>query len=56
MDEQSVYDLFDKNVPYDLRLREALENDLIVPFHYYGIRDSLVSYSLMMSAAKEFAR
>lgn len=45
MDEQSVYDLFDKNVPYDLRLREALENDLIVPFHYYGIRDSLVSYT-----------
>jgi superfamily II DNA or RNA helicase len=45
MDEQSVYDLFDKNVPYDLRLREALESDLIVPFHYYGIRDSLVSYS-----------
>lgn len=45
MDEKSVYDLFDKNVPYDLRLREALESDLIVPFHYYGIRDSLVSYS-----------
>ncbi len=45
MDEQSVYDLFDKNVPYDLRLREALENDLIVPFHYYGIRDSLISYT-----------
>jgi len=44
MDEKSVYDLFDKNVPYDLRLREALENDLIVPFRYYGIRDSLVSY------------
>ena len=45
MDEQSVYDLFDKNVPYDLRLREALENDLIVPFHYYGIHDSLLNYS-----------
>jgi superfamily II DNA or RNA helicase len=45
MDEQSVYDLFDKNVPYDLRLRDALENDLIVPFHYYGIRDSLITYA-----------
>lgn len=44
MDEQSVYDLFDKNVPYDLRLREAMENDLIVPFHYYGIKDSFLSY------------
>jgi len=44
MDEQSIYDLFGKNVPYDLRLREALENDLIVPFHYYGIKDSLVDF------------
>jgi superfamily II DNA or RNA helicase len=44
MDEQSVYDLFDKNVPYDLRLRDAMENNLVVPFHYYGIKDSLISY------------
>lgn len=44
MDEESVYDLFDKNVPYDLRLRDALINDLIVPFHYYGIKDSLIDY------------
>lgn len=45
MDNQSVFDLFDQNVPYELRLREALENDLIVPFKYYGIRDELVDYS-----------
>lgn len=44
MDEKSVYELFGNNVPYDLRLREAIENDLVVPFHYYGIKDQLVSY------------
>ncbi len=44
MDGQDVYAMFGNNVPFDLRLREALENDLIVPFHYYGIKDSLVSY------------
>ncbi len=44
LDQESVYDLFDKNVPYDLRLREALENDLVVPFHYFGIKDSLIDY------------
>ncbi len=44
MDGQDVYNMFGNNVPFDLRLREALENDLIVPFHYYGIKDSLVSY------------
>ena len=45
MDNQDVFSLFDKNVPYELRLREALENDLIVPFKYYGIRDEHVDYS-----------
>ena len=44
MDGQSIYDLFGKNVPYDLRLREALENDLVVPFRYYGIKDSFIDY------------
>lgn len=45
MDEQDVYALFKNNVPYDLRLREALENNLIVPFKYYAIFDRSISYS-----------
>lgn len=45
MDGDNIYDLFGNNVPFDLRLRDALENDLIVPFHYYGIKDSLLNYS-----------
>ena len=44
MDNQDIYLMFDKNVPFDLRLRDAMINDLIVPFHYYGIRDKLVDY------------
>ena len=46
MDNKDVLELFDKNVPYELRLRDAIINDLIVPFHYYGIRDTLVDYGL----------
>ncbi len=46
LDEKDVLSLFDKNVPYELRLRDAIRNGLIVPFHYYGIRDKLVDYSL----------
>lgn len=46
MDNQDVFELFDKNVPYELRLRDAIVNDLVVPFHYYGIRDQLVDYGL----------
>ena len=46
MDNQDIFELFDTNVPFELRMREALINDLIVPFHYYGIRDELVDYGL----------
>ena len=46
MDNEDVYELFDTNVPFELRLRDAIINDLVVPFHYYGIRDSLVDYGL----------
>jgi len=46
MDNQDVFDLFDQNVPYELRLRDAIVNDLVVPFKYYGIRDKLVDYGL----------
>ena len=44
MDNEDVFELFDKNVPYELRLRDAIKNDLVVPFHYYGIRDDLIDY------------
>jgi len=46
MDHQDVFELFDKNIPYELRLRDAIVNELIVPFKYYGIRDVLVDYGL----------
>jgi len=46
MDNQDVFGLFDQNVPYELRLRDAIINDLVVPFHYYGIRDKLIDYGL----------
>lgn len=46
MDNQDVFEMFDQNVPYELRLRDAIMNDLVVPFHYFGIRDVLVDYGL----------
>lgn len=46
MDNRDVVGIFGNNIPYELRLRDAIINDLIVPFHYYGIRDELVDYGL----------
>ncbi|MDF2988411.1 MAG: putative helicase [Eubacterium sp.] len=46
LDNQDVFEIFDHNVPYELRLRDAIANDLVVPFKYYGIRDKMVDYGL----------
>lgn len=35
----NVFELFDYNVPYEIRLEGALENKMLVPFDYYGIAD-----------------
>lgn len=45
MDGEDVFSLFDKNIPYELRLRDAIVNGLVVPFKYYGIRDELIEYA-----------
>ena len=52
MDNQDVAELFGDNIPYELRLRDAIINDLIVPFHYYGIKDELVDYGLSESEGR----
>lgn len=53
MDNKDVVELFGNNIPYELRLRDAIINDLIVPFHYYGIRDELVDYGLSDSVERK---
>jgi superfamily II DNA or RNA helicase len=44
MDQRNIYALFDYIVPFEIRLREAIENDIIVPFQYYGIRNKHLNY------------
>ena len=44
MDNQDIFELFEQNVPFELRLRDAINNDLVVPFRYFGIRDELINY------------
>ena len=38
-DKKSIYEYFDDNIACDIRLNDALENNLITPFHYFGISD-----------------
>ncbi len=34
-----VYKIFDHNIACEIRLQQALENNLLCPFHYFGITD-----------------
>lgn len=54
MDEGDVFSLFDQNVPYELRLRDAIINGLVVPFKYYGIRDELIEYGINATKGHQF--
>lgn len=38
-DGRSIFDIFDQNVALEVRLHDALEDDIVVPFHYFGITD-----------------
>ncbi len=54
MDGGDVFSLFDQNVPYELRLRDAIMHGLVVPFKYYGIRDELIEYGLTETSGHRF--
>lgn len=41
-DDKDIYALFDHNIAYEIRLQQALEANLLCPFHYYGISDIIV--------------
>lgn len=41
-DNFNIYELFDYNIAYEIRLQQAMEYDLVCPFHYYGISDLYV--------------
>jgi superfamily II DNA or RNA helicase len=34
-----IYELFDHTVAYEIRLKQALEANLLAPFHYFGVKD-----------------
>lgn len=38
-DEFNIYELFDYNIAYEIRLQEALEENMLCPFHYFGVTD-----------------
>ncbi|WP_294154815.1 DEAD/DEAH box helicase [uncultured Clostridium sp.] len=38
-DDFDIFKMFDYNIAYEIRLTQALEENLLCPFHYFGISD-----------------
>ena len=51
MDNQDVFQLFDYNLAYEIRLQDALENNMLCPFHYVGVADYEINGQLIDDTA-----
>lgn len=38
-DDMDIFSLFDYNIAYEIRLQRALEEEILAPFHYFGVTD-----------------
>ena len=36
---RNVYEIFDHQIAYEIRLQQAMEENLLCPFHYFGLTD-----------------
>lgn len=55
-DDFNVFELFDYNVPYEIRLQAALEAEMLVPFHYYGVTDYVNSDMKVVDETSSLSR
>ena len=39
MEGRNVYEIFNYQIAYEIRLQQAMEENLLCPFHYFGITD-----------------
>jgi superfamily II DNA or RNA helicase/HKD family nuclease len=42
-DSQDIYRHFDYNIACDIRLNQALKEEMLCPFHYYGVTDLFIN-------------
>ncbi len=41
-DDYDIFSLFNHKIAYEIRLQQALEENLLCPFHYFGITDLVI--------------
>ncbi len=53
-DGVDIFSMFDHNIAYEIRLQQALEEDLLCPFHYFGITDIAFAEDISVDEATSF--
>lgn len=46
-DGNNIFQLFDHNIAYEIRLNRAMEEEMLSPFHYYGVSDLLIDNNVI---------
>lgn len=46
-DGNDIFQLFDHNIAYEIRLNRAMEEEMLSPFHYYGVSDLLIDNNVI---------
>ena len=41
-DGTNIYEMFDNTIAYEIRLRQAMREHMICPFHYFGVTEILI--------------
>ena len=49
---RNIYEIFEHNIAYEIRLQKAMEEDLLCPFHYFGITDLEIIDDTMVNGNK----
>lgn len=47
LDGFDIFSQYDYNIAYEIRLHQALEEDMLCTFHYYGVRDISINGELL---------
>ena len=52
MDKQNIYEIFDYHLAYEIRLKDALNEQMLAPFHYVGVEDYTVDGQVITETSK----
>ena len=50
-DNFDIFNSFDYNIAYEIRLHKALEEEMLSPFHYFGVTDITVNGEVLEEKA-----